>query len=358
MHRLWGMSRYLSGRSHYHGGTATSYSSAKVHSLFLLPGNLSRKSHSYSPFQITEKLKPEEWSELDLNQQESLLIPAHAKINLSLDVLGKRSDGYHELRMVMQQLSLADQVRITLTPESGIRLRTDAPYLPTDHRNIAWQAANLLGSRAGINLQEVGVEIAITKRIPVAAGLGGGSADAAAVLLGLNQLWRLGLSVEELQLLGVQLGADVPYCLMGGTALAEGIGERLSPQILANKLWVVLVKPPVSVSTRDVYGELDLNTLKSRPDILALLAAMAAGDTHRMDRAMANVLESVTTRKVPDIIEIKRKMLEYNAFTSLMSGSGPTVFGLFRDREKAQAAGDKLQRKSYDVYVAHTISSR
>jgi 4-diphosphocytidyl-2-C-methyl-D-erythritol kinase len=289
------------------------------------------------------------------DKKQSLTIPAYAKINLSLDVLRKRKDGYHDLHMVMQQVALCDRIHIRLSSEPGIHLKTDASFLPSNRGNIAWRAAELLGTRSGINLDETGVVIKIEKRIPVAAGLAGGSADAAAVLKGLNQLWRLGLSIEELQILGLQLGADVPYCLMGGTALAEGIGDRLTPLVLAKNFWVLLIKPAISVSTREVYRRLNLDQIHQRPDNLALMSAMKNADAKGMAEAMANVLETVTIPLVPEIDEIKHKMLEFNAIASLMSGSGPTVFGLFKDREKAQAAGNKLSLIYREVQVTHTL---
>ena len=289
--------------------------------------------------------------------ETGLIVPAYAKINLSLDVLRKRSDGYHDLHMVMQQISLCDHVHLQLTQTPGITLTTNAPYLPTGPGNIAWKAAESLGTLAGMNLSETGLKISITKQIPVAAGLAGGSADAAAVLKGLNQLWRLNLSLVELQRIGLQLGADVPYCLMGGSALAEGIGDKLTPLKLDKPLWVVLVKPGQSVSTRDVYQGLRLDLVAKRPDNMGLISAMAQGDLKKMSLAMDNVLENVTIAMVPEIKEIKKKLIEYNAAVSLMSGSGPTVFGLFKDQAKAQGAGSKLGRLYRDVHVAHTIST-
>ncbi len=288
--------------------------------------------------------------------ESGLLLPAYAKINLSLDVLRKRSDGYHDLHMVMQQISLCDQVQIQLSESPGINLTTDAPYLPSGPGNIAWRAAEILGTLSGMNMSETGVKIAITKRIPVAAGLAGGSADAAAVLKGLNRLWRLNLSVEELQKIGLQLGADVPFCLMGGSALAEGIGDKLTPLKLEKPLWVVLVKPTHSVSTRDVYEGLKLDLVMKRPDNISLIQAMEQGDLKGMGQAMDNVLETVTIPIIPEIKEIKKKLIEYNALVSLMSGSGATVFGLFKEQAKAKGAGNKLSRLYREVHVAHTIS--
>ncbi|SMP60173.1 4-(cytidine 5'-diphospho)-2-C-methyl-D-erythritol kinase [Anoxynatronum buryatiense] len=285
----------------------------------------------------------------------TLTLQAHAKINLSLDVLHKRRDGYHHLCMIMQEISLHDEVHLRLTPEPGIRLTTNAGFLPVDQGNIAWKAAERLARGAGVSLESQGVAIHIDKQIPVAAGLAGGSADAAAVLKGLNALWRLGLSLEELQLISLPLGADIPYCLMGGTALAEGIGERLTPLTLAKPFWVVLVKPPVSVSTREVYEALKLDEIEERPDTLALIEALAQADSLTMAGAMANVLETVTIPQVPEIGELKRRLLALNATASLMSGSGPTVFGLFKDQEKARSAGEKLKRLYREVHVVHTL---
>lgn len=291
-----------------------------------------------------------------MTEKQGVNIAAHAKINLSLDVLRRRKDGYHDLSMIMQQLDLCDQVRIHLSREPGILIKTDTAFLPNDRNNIAWRAAELMGKRSGMDLQGSGVVIDIQKRIPVSAGLAGGSADAAAVLKGLNQLWRLGMSLEELQILALPLGADVPFCLMGGTALAEGIGDRLTPLKMSRAYWVVLVKPPVSVSTREVYQNLDLKNLRKHPDNLSLITALWDADVKRMGASMANVLETVTIPMVPEISEIKQKLLEYNASVSLMSGSGPTVFGLFKDREKARAAGKKMARIYREVHVTHTVT--
>ena len=290
-----------------------------------------------------------------MNQSDTLVLQAPAKINLSLDILRRRKDGYHDLCMVMQQISLCDLVHIRILPEPGIRLSTNADFLPVNHQNIAWKAAELLGTKSGINLSDSGVELIIDKRIPVSAGLAGGSADAAAVLKGLNQLWRLGMSLGELQKFGLELGADVPYCLQGGTALAEGIGEQLTPLKMAKDLWVVLVKPPVSISTKEVYNRFKPEEVKKRPDTISLINAMSRFDLTAMADAMANVLESVTIETVPEINEIKRKMLEYNAFASFMTGSGPTVFGLFKTAEKARAAGTKMSRLYREVHITQTV---
>ena len=285
-------------------------------------------------------------------------INAPAKINLSLDVLNRRTDGYHTLCMVMLQLALCDQVTVYLSEEAGIRVTTDAAYLPVGEGNSAWQAAMHLSRLCGIDMKHAGVEIHIRKRIPVAAGLAGGSTDAAAVLKALNQLWRLGMSSEELQQVGLAIGADVPYCVMGGTALAEGIGERLTPLKTARPIWVVLVKPSVSVSTGQVYQKLELDQIRhQRPDTLALIAALAEGDIRRIGEVTANVLESVTVSMVPEVAVIKKKLLGFNAAVSLMSGSGPTVFGLFRDKEKAESAGAKLSLLYRDVFVTYTIDA-
>lgn len=285
-----------------------------------------------------------------------MMVPAYAKINLSLDVLRKRSDGYHDLNMVMQQISLCDEVYLETSSEPGISLTTNIAYLPRDRGNIAVRAAALLGKLSGVHFNETGLKIHIQKNIAVAAGLAGGSANAAAVLKGLNQLWRLGLGCGELEKIGLQLGADVPYCLMGGSALAEGIGEKLTPLKLEKPLWVVLVKPSQSVSAEEVYQGLHLESVQKRPDNLALISAMAKGDLKGMAAAMANVLETVTIPMVPEIEDIKKKLVEYNAAVSLMSGSGPTVFGLFRDKDKAKGAGNKLARLYREVHVVHTVS--
>ncbi len=267
---------------------------------------------------------------------------ASAKINLGLDVVRRREDGYHEVKMIMQTISLYDKITIEKTNKKGITLSTDKSFLPVDESNLAYKAAKLLMDEFDVS---DGVHIDMKKHIPIAAGMAGGSADAAAVLFGINKMFRLGLSTEELKLRGVKIGADVPYCIMRGTALSEGIGEILTPLPSPVPCKVLVLKPPINVSTKYVYENLHANELKYHPDIDGMVEAIKNKDLDSMISKMGNVLETVTTKEYPIIEEIKSMMLENGALGSLMSGSGPTVFGLFNDEEKAKAAYLKLKEK-------------
>lgn len=269
-----------------------------------------------------------------------LKLKAMAKINLGLDVLRKREDGYHDLRMIMQSVYLYDQIELREREETGITVSTNLSYLPVNEDNLVYKAAKLLMDE--FHLEE-GVQIYLKKCIPVAAGLAGGSSDAAAVLVGMNRMFHLGLSKEALMERGVKIGADVPYCVMRGTALAEGIGERLTKLPAAPDAHVVLAKPAIHVSTGFVYGNLKADRLEYHPDIDAQVQAIRDGDFCRMAELMGNVLETVTVPAYPVIREIKEQMLRLGAVNAMMSGSGPTVFGLFDDQEKAEAACAALE---------------
>ena len=264
-----------------------------------------------------------------------LKLKARAKINLGLDVIRKREDGYHDLRMVMQTIGLCDELVLSQVETEGIFVSTNRPELPTDERNLVYRAARLLREKFGL---PGGIRIHLEKKIPMAAGLAGGSTDAAAVLKGMNDLYSLGLSEAQLCERGVKLGADIPYCIMGGTALAEGIGERLTRLPEAPQCSVLLTKPWIDVSTAFVYGHLRADELQDHPDIDGQIAAVWSGDFSGMTEKMGNVLETVTIPAYPVVQEIKEEMLELGAAGAMMSGSGPTVFGLFDDREKAEAA--------------------
>ncbi len=281
---------------------------------------------------------------------------AYAKLNLGLDVLSARADGYHNLRMVMQTVSLCDDLilRATDTPGITLELQTDpelageedpAGKIPEGQDNLAFQAARLLMEEFDIRQ---GVAITLKKRIPAAAGLAGGSADAAAVLRGINKLFSLGLPSVELMGRGKSLGADVPFCVMGGTALAEGIGERLSPLSKAPHAYVVLAKPPVSVSTGKIYGKVDSNPRVYHPDIDSLMKAIGEGDLYRMADYMGNTLQQVTNTMYPVVGELIEELRRLGAAGSMMSGSGPTVFGLFEDRQRA---GEAFRTLSEDPRV-------
>lgn len=275
---------------------------------------------------------------------KTLKLKAMAKINLGLDVLRKREDGYHDLRMIMQTVYLYDKIELKETEEPGIKVLTNLSYLPVNEDNLVYKAAKLLMDEFSI---EKGVEIHLKKYIPVAAGLAGGSSDAAAVLVGINRMFRLNLSQEDLMKRGVKIGADVPYCIMRGTALAEGIGEKLTRLPNTPDCYVVLAKPGVHVSTQFVYGNLKANELKDHPDIDGQIEAIRNGDFYKMAEKMGNALETVTVPAHPVIDEIKDIMKQEGAVNAMMSGSGPTVFGLFDDEEKAQAAFRILEQKEF-----------
>lgn len=258
---------------------------------------------------------------------------AYAKINLGLDVLRKRSDGYHEVKMIMQTVDICDELTLEKREEPGIALRIEGAGLPADETNLAYRAAALLAEEK--KLRE-GVSITLKKRIPIAAGMAGGSADAAAVLRGMNALFGLGCSVEELKKLGVTLGADIPYCIEGGTMLSEGIGEILTPLSPPPPCHLVVAKPDIDVSTAFVYGHLQADKLAFHPDIDGMAAALFRGDLKGITDRMGNVLETVTEREYPVIGRLKQRMCETGAENALMSGSGPTVFGIYTDPQKAK----------------------
>lgn len=265
----------------------------------------------------------------------SITTKAYAKINLGLDVLRKREDGYHEVRMIMQSVDLYDTLTISKHVDGEIKLRTNLPWLPVDRRNIVYKAAELF--RETLHIKD-GIHITLNKRIPVAAGMAGGSSDAAATLKGLNQLFRSGLSDAELKKLGVTLGADVPYCIQLGTVLSEGIGEILSPLRPMPDCHLLLVKPDISVSTKYVYEHLKLSGGVTHPDIPGMLAAIEQGNLYQLSSRMDNILQTVTIKEHPIIDEIKELMRAHGALTSLMSGSGPTVFAVYNSLPAAKAA--------------------
>lgn len=268
---------------------------------------------------------------------DKIQLKALAKINLGLDVLRRREDGYHEVKMIMQTISLCDELELRKRKQPGIQIRTNLHYLPTNENNLVYKAAQLLMEEFQIG---DGIAIQLQKRIPVAAGMAGGSSDAAAVLWGMNQMYGLGLSRKGLMERGVRLGADVPYCVLRGTALAEGIGERLRTLPPMPKCYILLAKPGISVSTRFVYENLHANDLKpeQHPDVDAMIEAMKEKDLGLLTARMGNVLELVTVPAHPVIEEIKRYMLEAGALGAMMSGSGPTVFGIFDTQAKARKA--------------------
>lgn len=283
---------------------------------------------------------------------DTVMLKALAKINLGLDVLGKRENGYHDVRMVMQTIYLYDNVTVSRTKEKGIDLQCNLFYLPLNEGNIAYKAAKLLMDEFHI---EEGVRIVLDKHIPVSAGLAGGSSNAAAVLVGMNRLFSLGLTRKELMKRGVLLGADVPYCIMRGTVLAEGIGEVLSPLPPMPKCHILIAKPGISVSTKMVYEKLDAQEITEHPDIDGILNGLKHQDIREIAGSMGNVLETVTIRAYPVIEKIKDVMKEAGAMNAMMSGSGPTVFGIFDERSKARFAQQKIweTRLAKQVYIAN-----
>lgn len=266
---------------------------------------------------------------------EQITRKAYAKINIGLDVLKRREDGYHEVRMIMQTVDICDDLTFERTAQSGIVIRTDREDLPVDGNNLIYKAADLLFREKGIT---EGVKITLTKRIPIAAGMAGGSSDAAATMRGLNELFGMGYSVKELQELGVKLGADIPYCLVGGTMLSEGIGEILTPLPAPPDCFLVVAKPDIDVSTGFVYGNLHADRLTYHPDIDGMIEALRTGSLSGVTERLGNVLETVTVKEYPVIEEIKELLRSMGAENALMSGSGPTVFGIFNKRETAEPA--------------------
>lgn len=269
---------------------------------------------------------------------------AYAKINLGLDVLRKRADGYHEVKMIMQTVDIYDTLTFTKREQSGILLKTDKEELSAGTDNLIYKAAACLMKEAGISQ---GVEIVLQKRIPIAAGMAGGSTDAAATLTGLNELFSLDYSLEKLQKLGVTLGADIPYCLMGGCALSEGIGEILTKLPSPPQCILVIAKPDINVSTKFVYENLHAESLIFHPDIDGMTEAVRLGSLKGITDRLGNVLETVTIREYPVIDKIKTLMKNAGAENALMSGSGPTVFGIFTEKKDAESAAEQI--KSEDL---------
>ena len=279
---------------------------------------------------------------------------AYAKINLGLDVIGKLENGYHEVRMIMQSVNLYDKINVTRNKSGEINVKTNLPFLPTGPDNLVYKAAATLKEEFGI---KDGVDIDLYKFIPVAAGMAGGSTDAAAVLKAVNKMFKLGLSDKELMERGAKLGADIPYCIMGGTALAEGIGEVLTPLPSCPHFYLVIAKPGISVSTKFVYTSLKLDEQMVHPDTDGIIAAITNKDVAGIADRLCNVLESVTVKEYPIIQEIKSEMIKYGALNSLMSGSGPTVFGIFTDEDKARKCNEHLRssRMVRNSYIAEPV---
>ncbi len=285
----------------------------------------------------------------DMGQE--LVFKAYGKINLGLDVVRRLENGYHEVRMIMQSVKLADIVTMKQISEDKIVVRTDQENLPCDERNLAYKAAKLMKEKYSV---QDGVEIFLEKHIPMAAGMAGGSADCAAVLKGMNELFGLGLTLEDMQKTGVKLGADVPYCLMGGCALSEGIGEVLTALKAPPACTVLLAKPDIDVSTKYVYEHLKLDTLERHPDIDGMMQDIEEGNLEKLCGKLENVLESVTGKEYPVIGEIEKIMKDAGAPAAVMSGSGPTVFGIFKGTKAAETAmaGIRERNLAKEVFLS------
>lgn len=281
-------------------------------------------------------------------------LKALAKINLGLDVLRRKEDGYHEVKMIMQTIHLHDQIHICKIEEDVIKIRTNLYYLPNNENNLAYKAAKMLKDEFAL---PGGVSIHLKKVIPVAAGMAGGSSDAAAVLFGMNKMYGLKLSMQELMDRGVKLGADVPYCIMRGTALAEGIGEKLTKLPPMPKCHILIAKPPINVSTKFVYENLHANDLKpeDHPNVDIQIEALKEGSLEKLVANMGNVLERVTVPEYPVINEIKQMMLDCGALGSMMSGSGPTVFGIFTNYTQAKEAYQKIRKSGLSKQIYLTM---
>lgn len=286
---------------------------------------------------------------------DSIRLKARAKINLGLDVLGKREDGYHEVRMVMQTIGIYDRLILTKIPEEEIRITSNLAFLPVNENNLVYKAIKLLKDEYHF---PGGVSVDLNKFIPVAAGMAGGSTDAASTMFGVNRLFGLNLSMGKMMELGVRLGADVPYCVMRGTALAEGIGEKLTRITPVPHMWILIAKPQINVSTRLVYEQLDMGGIQKHPDIDGIIRAIEAQDVVRIAQSMGNVLENVTVPLYPVIETIKQDMLSHGAINAMMSGSGPTVFGIFPDEQTTLACQAFLKKKgdARQVYITENFN--
>ena len=286
---------------------------------------------------------------------DSIRLKARAKINLGLDVLGKREDGYHEVRMVMETIGIYDRLILTKIPEEEIRITSNLAFLPVNENNLIYKAIKLLKDEYHF---PGGVSVDLNKFIPVAAGMAGGSTDAASTMFGVNRLFGLNLSMGKMMELGVRLGADVPYCVMRGTALAEGIGEKLTRITPVPHMWILIAKPQINVSTRLVYEQLDMGGIQKHPDIDGIIRAIEAQDVVRIAQSMGNVLENVTVPLYPVIETIKQDMLSHGAINAMMSGSGPTVFGIFPDEQTTLACQAFLKEKgdARQVYITENFN--
>ena len=281
-------------------------------------------------------------------------VKALAKLNLTLDVLGKRPDGYHDLKMVMQSITLCDEITVTDNGDQGIRISTNLGFLPTNEKNLAVAAALRFYESLGKNPR--GIDLTLKKSIPVCAGMAGGSSDAAAVLRALNEMEGSPYTPAELAKIGEQVGSDVPYCVLGTTALAEGRGEILTTLPSLPRCWVVVCKPDFPVSTPELFGKIDRCKVRCRPDTAGMLQALEQGDLQGVARRMYNVFEDVLPdRQRSRVLDIKNTLIQYGALGANMSGTGPTAFGLFRTKEEAEKAYDQLKEQYLETYLAETV---
>ncbi len=280
-----------------------------------------------------------------------MLVKAYAKVNLSLDVVGKRKDGYHLLKMIMQNIDLYDVLKIDEV-KTGIHICCNNRYIPCDRRNLVYKAAKLFIDKYNI---ENGVSINIDKKIPVSAGLAGGSADAAAVLKAMRNIYTPEVSDGQLSELALNIGSDVPYCIIGGTALCEGIGEKVTPLTPFRGHILILIKPPFGVSTAEVYKSLDISKIKRHPDTQILIDAVNKSELVMLSKNMKNVLENVTLKKYPVLRKIKADLVNLGALGSVMSGSGPSIFAFFDDMVKAQKCYDNMRTRYKEVFITRTI---
>lgn len=283
---------------------------------------------------------------------DKINLKVRAKINFALDVKSRRPDGYHEVEMIMQQIDLYDQLELEVIDE-GIVIETNCDFLPVDAGNIAYRAAEKMIANYNINK---GLKIIIEKNIPVSAGLAGGSTNAAGVIMGMNELFSLGLTRDEMMVIGGELGADVPFCILGGCAVARGIGEELESISGLKDQWILLSKPNIGVSTKEAYEGLELGEISERPDIDAMVEAIGQNDIYDLAKHLCNVFETYTLEKYPVVKEVRRKIQESGAVGVLMSGTGPTVFGIFKSYDKGLQAYKNLKKVYSQTYLVKTYN--
>lgn len=286
---------------------------------------------------------------------EMIVEYGRAKVNLTLDVTKRLENGYHEVDMIMHQIDLYDVIKMNKNSVGKVRLQNSVKYLPTDKTNIAFKAAMIIRER--YKLLE-GIDIYIEKNIPVSAGMAGGSTDAASVIKGMNKLFDLNMSVDVMLEIALEIGADVPFCILGGCYNARGIGEKLTPIDSKLDTWMLVAKPNIGVSTKDVYKALDVDKIENHPNTLLMQKAVEEGSSYKVVENLRNVLEDVTTKMHPIIYDIKSRMMEYGALGEMMSGSGPTVFGLFKSKEKATRACENMKKKYPQSYVVRLYGKR